>query len=115
MNSRQQITNVLCAQMVSLLLKTTKYSVKNAQKTLSVQRVIIYCWTQVIGEKTHHPSISLSATIRMLVLEAICLLALQDTKANCVTPAASLGILGIQENLLMNVLNVYLIQAIRGA
>ena len=115
MSSRQLITNALCAQMVSLLLKTTKYSAKNAQKTLSVLRAIIYYWIQVIGEKTHHPSTSLSATIRMLVLEAICQLALLDTKGNFATLAASLEILGIQENLLMSVLNVYLIQAIRGA
>lgn len=101
--------------MASLLLKTIKYSAKNAQKTLSVLRAIIFYWIQVIGEKTHHPSTSLSATIKMLVLVAICQLALQGTKVNFVTLAASLGILGTQENLLMSVSNVSLIQAIRGA
>lgn len=101
--------------MASLLLKTTKYSAKNAQKMLSALRAIIFYWILDIGEKTHHPLTSLSAIIRMLASEAICQLALQGIKVNFVILAASLGILGIQENLLMSVSNAYLILAIRGA
>jgi hypothetical protein len=102
-NSKQQTTSASCAQMASLLLKTTRYSAKNAQKMQFVLRAIIYCLTQAIGERTLHPSISLSATIRMLVLAAICPLVLQGTRVNFVTRAANLEILGIQENLLMSV------------
>ena len=115
MSSKQQTTSASCVQMASLLLKTTNPSAKNAQKMQSVPRATIFCSTQAIGERTLHPSISLSATIRTPVSVVICPLAHQATKENFVTLAANMEILGILENLLMSVLSACPTLVIHGA
>ena len=114
-NSKQLTTNALCVQMAFSLLRTTRTNAKNAPKTQSALRVIIYCLTQATGERTPPQSTSLSATIRTLALEEICRLVQRATRVNFATLAGNSGTLGIQGSRLMNVLSVCHIQPIHGA
>ena len=104
-NSKLLISNASNAVKVFSRSKIIKHHAKNVQRMQYARRATISHSIQAIGEIRLTPSVSMSATIKMLVKVPTCQVVLLDILATYATHVDSIMALGTLESQIMNVLN----------